>query len=153
MENRRRSFMKTMNNTGRILALDFGSSRIGLALSDELRITAQPYGTLERSVLEEEIRRIEEIVSREGVVEIVVGLPKRQDGSLGEMAQAAKSFADAIRQALAITVRMWDERYSSHAAERILLEGNLRRAKRKKVVDQTAAAWILQGYLDSRAAR
>lgn len=135
---------------GRILALDIGKKRIGLALSDELTITAQPYSTLDSSAPQDVLDALREIVERERVVEIVVGLPKRLDGSHGEMAQEAKQLAQAIRERLDVRVRLWDERFSTHGAERALLEGNVRRNKRKQVVDKTAAAWILQGYLDSR---
>ncbi|RJP27103.1 MAG: Holliday junction resolvase RuvX [Candidatus Omnitrophota bacterium] len=139
-----------MNSAGRILALDLGSKRIGLALSDNLRITAQPHSTLENGKPETVVEAIREIVEHENVTEIVIGNPKRLDGSSGEMANAAKNLAARLRESLSLPIRLWDERFSTHAAERALLEGNVRRAKRKKVVDQTAAAWILQGYLDSR---
>ena len=134
---------------GRILAIDYGSKRIGLALSDELRITGQPYQTLVNTSFDENVRQIQDIVEKENVSVIIVGLPRRLDGSVGEMGQHAKELAKALREKLPIQVRMWDERFSTHAAERALLEGDVRRKKRKQVVDQTAAAWILQGYLDS----
>jgi len=135
---------------GRILALDVGRKRIGLALSDELAIAAQPYSVLEAGPREKVLDALNEIVEREQVVEIVVGLPKRLDGSHGEMAQEAKALATALRERFELRVWLWDERFSTHGAERALLEGNVRRKKRKQVVDKTAAAWILQGYLDSQ---
>ena len=121
-----------------------------MALSDELAIAAQPYSVIEAGIQDNMLDALSEIVEREQVVEIVVGLPKRLDGSHGEMAQEAKALAAALRERFDLRVRLWDERFSTHGAERALLEGNVRRKKRKQVVDQTAAAWILQGYLDSR---
>ncbi|MGI6455322.1 MAG: Holliday junction resolvase RuvX [bacterium] len=139
-----------MNETGRILALDAGSKRIGLALSDELRITAQPYKYLENKERSALLQELGEIIQKENVTEVLIGLPKRLDGSSGPQAEEAKSLANDLRQQLNIKVKLWDERFSTHAAQRALLEGDVRRKKRKQVIDQTAAAWILQGYLDSR---
>lgn len=138
-----------MANTGRILAIDNGTKRVGLALSDELRITGQPYATLEPSSDEDLIQELIVIVEKENITEIVIGLPKRLDGSSGDMAQKAKDLASALREKLNTKIKLWDERFSTHAAQRALLEGDVRRSKRKKVIDKTAAAWILQGYLDS----
>jgi len=138
-------------NNGRVLAVDYGTKRIGLALSDALRITAQPYRTLERSGDEALLQTFAEIAQRENVSEILIGLPKRLDGSLGDMAKEAKAFGQRLKELIEIPVRYWDERFSTHAAERALLEGDASRKKRKQVIDKTAAAWILQGYLDSQA--
>ncbi len=139
-----------MTEQNKILALDFGVKRIGLALSDELRLTAQPYGTIECKDEEEDLQKLEAIVKEEKAGEIIIGLPKRLDGSLGDMAKQAKRFARLLRERLNVPVRTWDERFSTHAAERALLDGNVRRKKRKQVIDKTAAVWILQGYLDSK---
>lgn len=133
---------------GRILALDYGTKRIGMALSDAMRITGQPFGTIESKTRDEALAEIEKIVERENVTEIVIGLPRRLDGSIGEMGDQAKALAGQLRDRLSIKIKLWDERFSTHAAERTLLEGDVKRKKRKKVIDQTAAAWILQGYLD-----
>lgn len=134
---------------GRVLALDVGKKRIGLALSDEMRITGQPYGMLETQTREAILNSLTEIIHRENVTLIVMGLPKRLDGSSGDMAQEVKALASLIRERLQMKVRLWDERFSTHAAQRALLEGDVSRKKRKQVIDQTAAAWILQGFLDS----
>ncbi len=139
-----------MNETGRILAIDVGKKRIGLALSDSLRITAQPHSYIENTDNVSIVGTLREIIQQENVIEIIVGNPKRLDGSSGEMAKEAKALVKVLRESIPLPVRLWDERYSTHAAERALLEGNVRRKKRKKVIDQTAAAWILQGYLDSK---
>lgn len=139
-----------MTEPGRVMALDLGTKRIGVAMSDELRITGQPYKTLENKSSQSVLAELKDIISRENVMEVVIGLPKRLDGSAGDMAEAAKKLATLLKEQVGIKVRLWDERFSTHAAQRALLEGDVRRAKRKQVVDQTAAAWILQGYLDSR---
>lgn len=138
-----------MTSSGRILAIDNGTRRVGLALSDELRITGQPYQTLEPVSDEDLLQKLYVIIEKEQVTEVVIGLPKRLDGSSGDMAENAKRLAAALRDHLGIKVKLWDERFSTHAAQRALLEGDVRRNKRKQVIDQTAAAWILQGYLDS----
>ncbi|MBZ0254425.1 Holliday junction resolvase RuvX [bacterium] len=136
---------------GRVLALDLGSKRVGLALSDALRITAQPFDTLAFSSAAKLLEDVAEIIQRESVTEIVIGLPKRLNGSHGDKANEAKAFAKQLREAVDIPVQLWDERFSTHAAQRALLEGDVRRKKRKQVIDKTAAAWILQGYLDSKS--
>lgn len=138
-----------MSDPGRVLALDLGEARVGAALSDVLRITAQPYQTLAYSNDEQLIDDIQGIVEQESVTQIVIGLPKRLDGSSGDKADYSKRFAGLLRERLALPVKLWDERFSTHAAERALLEGDVSRKKRKQVIDKTAAAWILQGYLDS----
>lgn len=137
------------DTTGRILALDVGRKRIGVALSDELRITAQPYGLIEAGLTEKVLDALAAIIEKEKVALVVLGLPKRLDGSAGEMAQEVKALAARIYERFAIKTRLWDERFSTHAAQRALLEGDVSRKKRKQVIDQTAAAWILQGFLDS----
>lgn len=142
-----------MNDFGRVMGLDVGTRRVGVALSDLLGVTAQPHATLDAEPLNDLIATLTEIAERENVTQIVVGLPKRLDGSLGESANAAKDLGARLKEALQLPVRYWDERFSSQAAERALLEGDVRRKKRKQVIDRTAAAWILQGYLDSKSKR
>ena len=137
-----------MSEPGRILALDIGSHRIGMAVSDRMRIIAQPHGYLKRSKFAEDVASLLSIIAEQQVTELLIGLPKRLDGSHGDMAETAKKFANEIKERAQIKIKMWDERFSTHAAERALLEGNVRRAKRKEKIDQTAAVWILQGYLD-----
>ncbi len=137
-----------MINNGRVMALDFGIKRVGIALSDRLRITAQPYTTLERQSDEALLDQLQQIIDKEEVTQVVVGLPRRLDGSLGDMAREVKSFITQLKQKLSIPVKSWDERFSTHAAERTLLEADVSRAKRKKVIDKTSAVWILQGFLE-----
>ncbi|MDP8246183.1 MAG: Holliday junction resolvase RuvX [Candidatus Hinthialibacter antarcticus] len=140
-----------MTDRGRILGLDLGSKRVGVALSDALRITAQPFDTLEFSSVKKLIEDVLAIIERESVCEVVVGLPKKLSGAHGDKAVEAKAFAKQLRETVGVPVHLWDERFSTHAAQRALLEGNVRRKKRKQVIDKTAAAWILQGYLDSKS--
>lgn len=130
------------------MGLDLGTKRVGVALSDDLGLTAQAQTVLPRGGLAELLAQIKTLVDEHGVERIVVGLPRRMNGSLGREAQRALAVADQLRAGLGLEVVTWDERLSSVAAERILLEADLTRKKRKKVRDKVAAAYILQGYLD-----
>ncbi len=134
----------------RILGLDIGSKRIGLALSDELGFTAQGLKTLESRGGANDIAAIVKIVNEFSVTEIVVGMPYNMDGSEGPQAQKALAMIEELALATGVPVFKWDERMSTMAAERMLLEADLSRAKRRKVIDKVAAAIILQGYLDSK---
>lgn len=136
----------------RILGLDPGERRIGVAVSDELGWTAQGVAVLERATLEADVAAIAALVERLGATEVVVGLPRNMDGSLGPRAQASLALAAALERALGVPVRTWDERLTTRAAERALLEGDLSRRRRRRVVDRVAAALILQAYLDHRRA-
>ncbi len=134
----------------KILGLDLGSKTIGVAISDDLFLTAQVLTSIKRTTLEKDLAVIVSLVDEYGVEEMVVGLPINMDGSSGESARKAESFIDKLRETLPIRIIPWDERLSTVAAERILLEGDLSRKKRRKVIDRLSAAIILQGYLDSR---
>jgi len=133
----------------KILGLDLGSKTIGVAISDDLLFTAQVLTSIKRTVLEKDLAAICTLVEEYQVQEIVVGLPINMDGTKGGSALKAEEFIENLRQSLAIKIIPWDERLSTVAAERILLEGDLSRQKRRKVIDRLAAAFILQGYLDS----
>ncbi len=135
----------------RILGLDIGEKRIGVSLSDPLGIMAGALTVIERKTDDAAIKQII-VLARENEVErIVVGMPRSLDGSLGKQAQAVQSFVDLLKERTELPVVTWDERLSTVAAEKILLEADMSRKKRKKVIDQVAAVLILQGYLDSRA--
>lgn len=134
----------------RILGLDIGSKRIGMALSDELGFTAQGLKTLESRGGANDIAAIVKTVNEFSVTEIVVGMPYNMDGSEGPQAQKALAMIEELALATGVPVSKWDERMSTMAAERMLLEADLSRAKRRKVIDKVAAAIILQGYLDSK---
>ncbi|RMF86038.1 MAG: Holliday junction resolvase RuvX [Nitrospinota bacterium] len=137
----------------KLLGLDVGEATIGIAISDNLGITAQGLTTRKRRGLQADLRFLQQLVHEHNVAAIVVGLPRRLDGSLGPEAQRVLEFVSHLRQALSLPVYTWDERLTTRAAERILLEGNLRRAKRKQVIDKIAAQLILQGYLDRQRSR
>ena len=133
----------------KVLGLDIGEKRIGIAVSDELGYTAQGMRVLNRGSLEGDLKAIKELVAAARVSEVVVGLPKNMDGSLGDAAQNILSFAKKMEESLAIPVILWDERWTTVEATRLLVEADLSRAKRRKVVDKLAAVLILQGYLDN----
>lgn len=136
----------------RILGLDVGAKTVGVAISDELGWTAQGITTI---AIDEEtgdfgMDELEKIIKQYEVEKIVVGLPKNMNGTIGPRGEASLRFADMLRERFLLPVVMWDERLSTMAAERVLLEADLSRRKRKKVVDKIAAVMILQGYLDSQ---
>ncbi|MFW6386485.1 MAG: Holliday junction resolvase RuvX [Bacillota bacterium] len=134
----------------RIMALDYGSKRIGVAVSDSLGMTAQGKGVITRSDLREDLKEIANYISEFDVEKIIVGMPRNMDGSHGSRAEKTQQFINFLRNNLELPVETWDERLSSAEAERVLISGDVSRAKRKKVIDQVAAAIILQGYLDSK---
>ena len=134
----------------RYLGVDLGTRRIGVALSDELGLIAQALPTLEPPKEEDTLAAIQALIDRHGVAEVVVGLPKNMDGTLGPAAEKALAFAKRLEEGGRVKVTMWDERLTSKAAERLLIEAEVRRAKRKRTVDQMAAVLILQGFLDRR---
>jgi len=132
----------------RYLGLDLGTRRIGVAVSDELGFTAQPLQTLEPKTEDEALAAIRSLLDRYGVREVVVGLPKNMNGTLGPAAEQALAFAKRLEEGGLAKVTLWDERLTSRAAERLLIEADVRRSKRKRAVDQMAAVLILQGFLD-----
>lgn len=134
----------------RILGLDIGSKRIGVAISDELGITAQGLDSLICKNPREDVKRIVSLVKERGVTEIVVGMPYNMNGTEGPQALKVRAMMALISQKLDIPVKDWDERLSTVAAERALLEADMSREKRRKVIDKLSAVIILQGYLDRR---
>lgn len=136
----------------RTLGLDVGDKRIGIAISDPFGLVAQPVRTLFRSDLETDFLEIANLVQAQRVSCVIVGFPKNMDGTVGFQGEAVMTFAQQLKKYLTDTVELvfWDERLSSKSAERVLIEGNVSRKKRKNVIDQMAAVIILQNYLDSR---
>ncbi len=132
----------------RTMGLDIGSHTIGVAVSDELGITAQGLKTLKRKSMEEDLKEIEMIVRQFEIGEIVVGLPKNMDGTIGKQAEIVLNWVKILMDRVNIPVVSWDERLSTVGASKVLLEADLSRKKRKKVIDKLAAVLILQGYLD-----
>ena len=137
----------------RIMGLDIGEKRIGMALSDSLRIIAGALTVVERVTDDAALKEIIDLARDNEVERIVVGMPRSLDGSLGKQAQAVQSFVDLLKERTDITVVTWDERLSTVAAERTMLEVGMKRDKRKKRRDSLAAAIILQGYLDRERSR
>lgn len=134
----------------RILGLDFGTKRIGVALSDELLITAQGMDTIERTAPERDFSAIKKIVEDNGVTEVVVGLPLNMNGTHSEKTREVIAFVESLAKSVGVPVRTQDERLTTALAERALLEADMSRAKRKGLKDMLAAQLILQSYLASR---
>ena len=132
----------------RILGIDYGEKRIGMAVSDPLGITAQGLPTIERTNIQDDLQKILNVVREKEVGEIVVGLPKNMNNSLGEKAQAVLNFVALLKKDINIPINVIDERLSTVRANRAMLEGDLSRKKRKSRVDMIAAQLILQDYLD-----
>ena len=138
----------------RIMGLDFGSKTVGVAVSDPLYITAQGVEIIRReqeNKLRKTLARIEELVKEYEVEEIVLGLPKNMNNSIGERAEKTLEFKAMLERRIGHNVVMWDERLTTVAADKTMMEAGVRRENSKKYVDQIAATFILQGYLDSRA--
>jgi putative holliday junction resolvase len=134
----------------RLLGIDPGSKTIGLALSDVGLMLASPYGSLKRAKLKANAAEIAAIASKEGAGGLVVGLPLSMDGTLGPAAQSARDWALSLSEACGLPVALWDERLSSSAVNRFLVqEADLSRRKRAGAVDRGAAAWLLQAALDA----
>lgn len=134
----------------RILGLDVGERTIGVAVSDGLGLTAQGVTVIRRRDLQADLEELGRLVQEYSVGKIVVGVPRRTDGSYGPEAEKVRAFARKLEGEFNLPVEYWDERFSTAAAERILLEGDVSRAKRKQVIDKVAAAVILQAYLDGQ---
>jgi len=134
----------------RIMGLDFGTKRIGIAVSDELFITAQGMDSLYSKDPKTDIEAISKLVQDNSVEEIVVGLPLNMNGSQSTKTKEVIEFVDRLSKAVTVPVKTWDERLTSMQAERVLLEADMSRAKRRKLSDKVAAQIILQSYLDSR---
>ena len=134
----------------RIMGLDFGTKRIGIAISDELLLTAQGINSLERKALKDDLEELSKLAKGNNVEEIVIGLPLNMNGTYSAKTKEAVEFADELSKIVSVPIKTWDERLTSMQAERVLLEADVSRAKRKKVTDKLAAQIILQSYLDSR---
>src|SRR5579884_2705226 len=133
----------------RILAIDHGTVRIGLAISDELGVIAQPLEFVPAEPLEKVFARLKEIIQEKEVGLLLVGMPRNMDGSYGPAAAKVKEFIEALKTAISVPVKTWDERLTSAQANRLLIQADVRRDLRRQKVDQMAAAILLQSYLDS----
>lgn len=138
----------------RILGLDYGTKTVGVAISDPLGFTAQAVETItrkEENKLRRTLARIEALISEYDVKKIVLGHPKHMNNDVGERAKASEEFMEHLKRRTGLPVVLWDERLSTLSANKVLMESKVRRENRKKYVDQIAAVFILQGYLDYEA--
>jgi putative Holliday junction resolvase len=135
----------------RILAIDHGSKRIGIAVSDELKMIAQPLEYILAEPADKFMARFQELIRDKEVELILVGMPRNMDGSYGPAAQKVQEFVAVLKGTVSVPIKLWDERLTSSQANRVLIQGNVRRDKRKEKVDAMAAAILLQSYLDGLA--
>ncbi len=135
----------------RILAIDYGTKRMGIAVSDELKMIAQPLEFISAEPFAGFLARLKQLIREKAVELILVGMPRNMDGSYGPAALEVQEFVAVVKTSVAIPIQTLDERLTSVQANRFLVQGNVRREKRRKKVDQMAAAILLQSYLDSRS--
>jgi putative Holliday junction resolvase len=133
---------------GRLIGLDLGSKAIGVALSDIGRSIASPLETIIHTKFTKDVERLKALIGRREAVGIVIGLPRNMDGSEGKAAQSARSFARNLSGLIELPLAFWDERLSTAAVTRMLIEADRSRARRDEIVDKLAATYILQGALD-----
>lgn len=134
----------------RTMGLDVGTKTVGVAVSDALGLTGQAVVTVRRTNLKADLAELERLAREHEVTRVVIGLPLNMDGTEGPRAEASRAFGRRVEERLGLPVEFWDERLTTVAAHRTLLEADLSRQKRKQVVDRLAAAFILQGWLDAR---
>jgi len=137
----------------RILALDVGDKRIGVAISDELEISAHALTTITRTDLKKAIREIIEILNEYNVEEMIVGMPVMMNGSVGIQAEKVGRFVDELKKDIRVPINLFDERLSTKLIEKTLIDADMSREKRKKVIDKLSAVIILQDYMSSRGGR
>jgi putative Holliday junction resolvase len=138
----------TLPASGKLLGLDLGTKTIGVAISDGMRYSATPLETIKRSKFTADAARLIELIAENAAVGIVLGLPLNMDGSEGPRVQSTRAFARSLAQKTDVPLVFWDERLSTSAVTRMLIEADTRRDKRAEVVDKLAASYILQGFLD-----
>ena len=134
----------------RILGLDYGKRRIGMAISDESEIIAMPLGVIQVKSQRQVISDLQQVCADKNVEKIVVGMPFNMDGTKGESAARVMLFVKQVVEPISLPSELWDERLSSKAAERVLIESNVSRSRRKEVIDKLAAQIVLQSYLDAK---
>lgn len=142
--------LEALPTTGRLIGLDLGTKTIGVAISDGLQMTATPNETIKRKKFGLDAERILELIQSNACVGVVVGLPLNMDGSEGPRAQSTRAFVRNFSQKCDLPMAYWDERLSTTAVTRTMVEADISRAKQAKVVDKLAASFILQGALDRR---
>jgi putative Holliday junction resolvase len=134
----------------RVLAIDHGTKRMGIALSDETATIAQPLEFIPAEPFADFLARLKQLIMEKQVVQILVGMPRNMDGSYGPAALKVQEFVAVLKETIAVPIKTWDERLTSAQANRMLIQAEVRRDKRKQRVDAAAAAILLQSYLDSR---
>ncbi|MEK3721012.1 Holliday junction resolvase RuvX [Paenibacillus sp. FSL H8-0034] len=137
----------------RLMGLDYGDKTIGIALSDELGWTAQGLEVIRRTSSEKDMARLRELIAQYNVHGLVVGLPKNMNNTIGPRAELCIAFAESLREIFGLPVHLWDERLTTASAQRVLIDADVSRKKRKQVIDKMAAALILQNYMDSNTKR
>jgi putative Holliday junction resolvase len=135
----------------RLMGIDYGDRHIGIAVSDGLFLTAQGVTTVRNSGDERMLNDIAKLAEQYQVTEVVLGLPKNMNGTIGPRGQIAEAFAVALKEVLGLPVTLWDERLTTMSAQRTLIEADVSRKKRKAVIDQVAAQLILQNYMDNKS--
>ena len=140
-----------LEKTERIMALDVGEKRIGVAVSDPLGITAQGIGVIERQNRTRDLDALRLLIDEHGVTSLLLGLPRNMNGTLGEKAREVQEFGELLAQELGMPVEYQDERLSTRAVEGTLIAADVRRSRRRRVFDQLAAVSLLQGYRDRKA--
>jgi putative Holliday junction resolvase len=140
--------LATLPQSGKLLGLDLGTKTIGVAISDGMRYSATPLETIKRGKFTADAERLKVLIAENAAVGIVLGLPLNMDGSEGPRAQSTRAFARNLAQRIVIPIVFWDERLSTSAVTRTLIEADVRRDKRAEVVDKLAASYILQGALE-----
>src|SRR5947209_2792002 len=133
----------------RILAIEHGTVRMGIAVSDELGMIAQPLEFIPAEPFDRFLARLKELIEQKQVELLLVGMPRNMDGTYGPAAAKVQEFVAKLKEAVAAPIKLWDERLTSAQANRLLIQSNVRREQRKQKVDKTAAAILLQSYLDS----
>ena len=140
--------LEAIPQSGKILGLDLGTKTIGVAISDGMLYSATPLETIKRTKFTQDAERIIELVAENNAVALILGLPLNMDGTEGPRVQSTRAFARNLTQKLALPIAFWDERLSTAAVTRMMIDADLRRDRRAEVVDKLAASYILQGALD-----
>lgn len=134
--------------SGKLLGLDLGTKTIGIAISDGMRYSATPLETIKRVKFTQDAERLLQLIAQNQVVGLIIGLPLNMDGSEGPRVQSTRAFARSLAQKTPLPIAFWDERLSTSAVTRMMIEADLRRDRRDEIVDKLAASYILQGALD-----
>ena len=140
--------LESIPATGRIMGLDLGTKTIGVAISDGMRYSATPLETIKRTKFTQDAIRLDELIAQNAIVAIILGLPLNMDGSEGPRVQSTRAFARSLAQRIKLPIAFWDERLSTSAVTRMMIDADLRRDRRAEIVDKLAASYILQGALD-----